>query len=292
MFKSKVLLACVLALLLGTAQVGNGAPPLNDDLTSAKTVGNVTNLAFDTTDATVDGPELCMRSQNIWYCYTATCTGAVTISLCGSSFDTRLAVYNGCSSIPTLEDMVRCNDDFCIRQSQVTFPVTAGNKYLIEVAGFNPNVFGEGIMNITCDGEANPPANDDWYNALPVGPVGDISNLAFDTTVATSDGPGVCMTTPNIWYCYTSIVPYICDVTVSLCGSEFDTMLAVYNGCETGPTLSNLIECNDDNSCGYQSEITFVAIPGNQYLIEVGGFNADETSGKGEINISSDNCLC
>ncbi|GAG37146.1 unnamed protein product, partial [marine sediment metagenome] len=240
--------------------VSNGAPPANDDIQNAKGVGNVTNLAFDTTEATIDGPELCGRSQNIWYCYTATCTGAATVSLCGSSFDTRLAIYNnGCSSTPTSDDMLRCNDDFCGRQSEVTFPVTAGNKYLIEVAGFNRNVFGAGVMNITCDGEANPPANDDWYNALPVGPVGDISNLAFDTTVATFDGPGICMNTPNIWYCFTATSPYICDVTVGLCGSEFDTMLAVYNGCETSPTSNNLIECNDD-ACSYQSEITFVAI--------------------------------
>ncbi len=232
-FKSKVLLVCVLALLLGTAQVGNGAPPLNDDLTSAKTVGNVTNLAFDTTDATIDGPELCMTSQNIWYCYTATCTGAATVSLCGSSFDTRLAIYNGCSSTPTSDNMLRCNDDseFCGFQSEVIFPVTAGNKYLIEVAGFNPNAFGEGVMTITCDGTVTPPSNDNWYLAHSVG---SISNLAFDTTVATFDGPGSCMTGPNIWYCYTA--PYACNVTVSLCGSEFDTMLAAYNGCSTNPT--------------------------------------------------------
>ena len=275
----------VLALLLGTAQVGNGAPPPNDDRQNAKAVGNVTNLAFDTTEATIDGPELCMRSQNIWYCYTATCTGAATVSLCGSSFDTRLAIYNGCSSIPTSDDMLRCNDDFCSMQSQVTFPVTAGNKYLIEVAGFNRYAFGEGVMNITCDGEAEPPANDHWFNALAL-PVGNISDLAFDTAVATFDGPGICMTTPNIWYCYTT--PYTCNVTVSLCGSEFDTMLAIYNGCETSPTLNNLIDCNDDSSCGYQSEITFAATAGSQYLIEVGGYNTNETSGQGKINISTD----
>ncbi len=283
-FKSKVLLVCVLAILLGNAQVSNGAPPANDDIQNAKGVGDVTDLAFDTTEATIDGPELCGRSQNIWYCYTATCTGAATVSLCGSSFDTRLAIYNnGCISTPTSDDMLRCNDDFCGRQSEVTFPVTVGNKYLIEVAGFNPNVFGEGVMNITCDGEANPPANDHWFNALPVG---DISDLAFDTTVATLDGPGICMTTPNIWYCYTAPALYTCNVTVSLCGSEFDTMLAIYNGCETNPTLNNLIECNDD-ACGYQSEITFIATPGGEYLIEVGGYNTDETSGQGKINISS-----
>ncbi|MCH7882783.1 MAG: hypothetical protein IIB69_14715, partial [Proteobacteria bacterium] len=283
-FKSKVLLVCVLALLLGTAQVSNGAPPPNDDRRNAKTVGNETEV-FDTTEATIDGPELCMKSRNIWYCYTATCTGAATVSLCGSSFDTRIAIYNnGCSSTPTLSNMVRCNDDFCGMQSEVTFPVTSGNKYLIEVAGFNRNAFGEGLMNITCDGEANPPSNDNWFNALPVG---NVTDWEFDTTVATFDGPGICMTTPNIWYCYTATSPYTCNVTVSLCFSGFDTMLAIYDGCAITPTLNNLIECNDD-ACGYKSEITFVATPGHQYLIEVGGYDTNETSGQGILNISSD----
>ncbi|MHC4244024.1 MAG: hypothetical protein ACYSU4_16590, partial [Planctomycetota bacterium] len=67
--------AIILALLLGIPQVGNGAPPANDDLQNAESVGNVTNLTFNTLEATIDGPELCMSGTNIWYCYTATCTG-------------------------------------------------------------------------------------------------------------------------------------------------------------------------------------------------------------------------
>jgi len=294
-FKSKVLLVCVLALLLGNVQVGNADPPANDNRESAKAVGNVTNLAFDTTEATIDGPEICMRSRNIWYCYAATCTGSATVSLCGSSYDTKLAIYDGCSSTPTLDNILRCNDDFCGMQSEATFPVTAGNKYLIEVAGFNTNAFGEGVMNITCDGMVIPPSNDNWYLAHSVG---NVSDLAFDTTIATFDGPGVCMISPNIWYCYTA--PHTCRITVSLCGSEFDTMLAVYNGCSS-PTLGNLIGCNDDNSCGYQSELALDVVAGNQYLIEVGGYETDEDSGQGVISIGceseppyellNDNCV-
>jgi len=281
-FKSKVLLVCVLALLLGNAQVGNGATPANDDRQNAKAVGNVTDMAFDTTGATIDGPELCVSSTNIWYCYTASCDGVATVSLCGSSFDTMLAVYDGCSSTPTSGNMLRCNDDFCDRQSEVVFPVTAGNKYLIEVGGFNSLEFGPGVLNITCDGMAAAPPNDKWFSPLLVG---NVSNLAFDTTYATFDGSGNCMTSPNIWYCYTA--PYTCNVTVSLCGSEFDTMLAIYNGCGTFPTLSNLIDCNDD-FCFRQSKITFAAVAGNQYLIEVGGYNTESETGQGVISISCD----
>ena len=92
----------VLVSLISIFHVAYGAPPANDDYQNAQTVGNVTSLSFDTTEATFDGPGECIvnSSRNIWFCYTASCTGCATISLCGSSYDTKLAVYDGCSSTP------------------------------------------------------------------------------------------------------------------------------------------------------------------------------------------------
>jgi len=273
----------VLVLLLGIAQIGNGAPPANDDRQNAKAIGNVTDEVFDTTEATVDGPEICSTGNNIWYCYTASCTGEATVSLCGSTFDTELAVYNNsCSSAPTLSNMLRCNNNFCGWQSEVAFPVTAGSKYLIEVGGYISYEFGTGVLNISCnDSPATSPSNDDWDNAYSVG---NVSNLEFDTTNATNDGPGDSIETPNIWYCYTA--PSTGEVTVSLCGSEYDTKLNIYDGCGIFPRWENRIDINDD-FCGRQSQITFDAIAGHRYLIEIGGFDDAEDVGPGILNIGS-----
>ena len=396
--------AIILALLLGIPQVGKSAPPANDDRQDAESVSNVTDLTFDTTEATYDGPEdpLCMSGNNIWYCYTATCSGAVTVSLCGSSFDTKLAVYYGCGSIPTSGDLLQCSDDLCGRQSEVTFDVYTGQQYLIEVGGYNILESGSGVLNITCDD--NPgyrPSNDDWFNAdwvsslhgldvdtthatldgpgdcvenpniwycytasstgevtitldgnwidvelaiyedynifptwdnrifcenirghqpqitfdaiagqdylieiagstdanfphfppTPIGVpnddcynaklIGNVTDLMFDTSNATYDGPGHCMTGPNIWYIYNATCTG--NATVSLCGSSYDTKLAVYNGGGCNPSFSKLIECNDD-SCGWQSEVTFDVVGGQKYLIEVGGFG--DNTGEGLISIS------
>ena len=393
----------IMALLLGIPQSSKGAPPANDDIQNAESVGDVTNLSFDTTEATTDGTEACMSGANIWYCYTASCTGTATVSLCGSTFDTKLAVYYyGCGSTPTSGGLLQCSDDFCGRQSQVAFPVTAGHSYLIEVGGYNILEFGSGVLNISCDD--NPvytPSNDDWFNAdwvsslhgldvdtthatldgpgdcvenpniwycytasstgevtitldgnwidvelaiyedynifptwdnrifcenirghqpqitfdaiagqdylieiagstdanfphfppTPIGVpnddcynaklIGNVTDLTFDTSNATYDGPGHCMTSPNIWYIYTATCTG--EATVSLCGSSYDTKLAVYNGSGCNPSLSRLIECNDD-SCGWQSEVTFDVVVGQQYLIEVGGFG--DNTGEGLISIS------
>ena len=53
-----MLLVCILTLMLGTAHLAmgvTGTPPINDDCANAKWLPDVSNLAFDTTDATFDG---------------------------------------------------------------------------------------------------------------------------------------------------------------------------------------------------------------------------------------------
>ncbi|MHC4498511.1 MAG: hypothetical protein ACYS21_05290, partial [Planctomycetota bacterium] len=124
--------------------------PANDDCANAEAVGDVVDKPFDTMCATFDGDGHCMTGPNIWYCYTATCTGYVTVSLCGSGYDTRLAVYNGCACYPTLGNMIDCNDNFCGLESQMTFWAVDGNDYLIEVGGLADNT-GLGLLSISCE---------------------------------------------------------------------------------------------------------------------------------------------
>jgi hypothetical protein len=176
--------------------------------------------------------------------------------------------------------LIGCNDDFGnTYQSEITFAVTAGNQYLIEIGGYASET-GEGLLSVSCEGVQPPPSSsDDCEDAQPLG---DVKDQPFDTTDATFDGPGFCMISPNIWYCYTAACTG--DVTVSLAGSSYDTMLAVYEGCECYPALDDLVGCNDDAGHTYQSELTFAATAGSRYLIEIGGY-ASET-GEGLLNIS------
>ena len=287
--QSKSALACVLILLLGAANVALGVgikptvlKPSNDDCDEAKPVSDITDMAFNTTHATFDGPGHYINSPNIWYCYTATCNGCATVTLAGSSFDTKLAAYDGCGCYPSLEDLIKSNDDFSGQQSQITFPVKAGSRYLIEVGGFNPSVKGQGIISISCDGQSAQPTNDDCSDATQVG---NVTEQPFDTTCATFDGPGLFFSSPNLWYRYTA--GGTGEVTVSLIGSEYDTALVVYDGGGCYPKQEDIVERNDDFGSFLQSQITFQATAGNDYLIEVMGYNSDET-GEGVITISSE----
>ena len=278
-FSSNLVLVCGLVLLLGTANVASGAAPPNDDCGDAKAVSDVTNQSFDTTEATQDGPGHYINSPNIWYCYTATCTGCATISLAGSTFDTKLAVYDGCGCYPGAGDLIKSNDDASGQQSEVTLAVVAGNQYLIEIGGFNPSVTGEGILNISCDELTTGPTND---NCIKPREIGNVTNLPFSTVCATFDGPGHFFTSPNLWYLYTA--PSTGEVTVSLLDSEFDTALVIYDTASCYPKLDDIIERNDDFGGFLQSQITFDVVANRQYLFEVLGYNSDE-AGEGVLNV-------
>ncbi|MFH1747343.1 MAG: GEVED domain-containing protein [Planctomycetota bacterium] len=143
----------------GTNCATTSCPPGNDDCADALPICNVDALPWNTTLATHDGDGTCMTSKNIWYCYTATCTTDVLISLCGSSFDTKLAVYNSCdcgTGLPARQ--IVCNDDSgpgCPGlQSSALVSMVAGNDYLIEVGGYSSNS-GSGILTISMFGDFN-----------------------------------------------------------------------------------------------------------------------------------------
>jgi hypothetical protein len=128
-------------------------PPANDDCEDAAIIGDVQDLPFDTSYATFDGPGSCQTSRNVWYLYEAPCTGNISVTLCGSSYDTKLAVYDGASCDLTEDDMLACNDDgLCddvfTLQSTVVVPMVEGQPYLIEVGGFFDNA-GEGMLSIS-----------------------------------------------------------------------------------------------------------------------------------------------
>jgi hypothetical protein len=131
----------------GNLQVTFGPPatPPNDNFANATTVGmgRFTAVTFAATTepgepTAVDagcGPTLGTIGKTVWYRFTATANGTMTMNTVGSDFDTVLAVYTG----PAVNSLVRvaCDDDSAGEQSQLTMPVVAGTTYHVQVGGFN-----------------------------------------------------------------------------------------------------------------------------------------------------------
>lgn len=323
-------------------------PPENDDCADALPITNGVTF-FDNYNATDDGPrepEACgddapVRSKprgggcpggfrtlgsDIWFCYTATCDGIVRVALCGSDFDTAVAVYEGCVC-PKGASAIACNDDSeeCFDfdpkdpkkpvarggdtslQSFLTFEATKGQQYLIRVGGYDCEQ-GSGRIEIDCQ---PGPDNDDCSNAIPLSENG---TYFFCNLNATNDGPlepmacgddkpivnkpvrgGGCadgifrVLGSDIWYCYTASCTG--NVSIALCGSDYDTSIAIYNGCVC-PTEASAIACNDDDDfcaqqmprgASLQSYIRFPVTQGQQYLIRIGGYDCEQGCGQFEL---------
>jgi lysyl endopeptidase len=148
---------------LGTAPmtlntITQGPPPPSNDNCANATVVSAGTHSFNTTGATTDGPNEPSCTVNgysqigadIWYLYGAFCTGNLTVSLCGTSYNAKMAIYPGSGSCPSASGaLLACNDDSCGTAPQITVPVTFGNLYRIRIGGFN-GVTGAGTMVITC----------------------------------------------------------------------------------------------------------------------------------------------
>lgn len=77
--------------------------------------------------------------STVWFAWTAPSSGRVWMSMLGSSFDTRLAVYTG-ASVSALS-AVALNDDYrypSIKASALAFEAVAGSIYRICIDGYRP----------------------------------------------------------------------------------------------------------------------------------------------------------
>ena len=144
-------------------------PPVNDECANAIPIGDGAT-PFDTTDATTSvSPPVTMTSDpcvpggttetvtislDIFYRYTATCNGEVTVSTCQlANSPTVLAVYQTCANASPITANAYC--DFCdLFTSRLTFNAVAGTDYLIRL-GSAFDLFIQGTLVITC--EPTPP---------------------------------------------------------------------------------------------------------------------------------------
>jgi len=249
-------------------------PPPNDECLGAIPIPNGTSGPFSTGGSTTSSPVWpCGAGANdVWFTYTATCTGTALFSLCSgvpATFDTTLQVFDGsCGSLTPL----LCNDDRCGLTSQGHLSVTSGTTYFIRVGGWE-GATGSFTITVSCWAPAPAsPVNDECSGAIAlVDGVNDAPHsggLGFNNFFATTSspawpcGPGV----NDTWYTYTATCTG--NATFSSCfgTSTVDTTLEVFSG--SCASLTSLA-CND-NFCGGASQVTVPVTSGTTYKVRVG----------------------
>jgi hypothetical protein len=289
--RTRRLLPAVSALALvlsGVAAAPALAAPPNDlcsnaQLITVAAINTPQTITGTNVGATSDIGQTCAIGDDldVWYQLTAVVAGTYTFDTIGSLLDdTSLAAYDACGG-----SLLACNDDIStgdgIFWSRVTVPLTVGQSIVIRVSGYD-NASGAFNLNLIA---TVPPGNDGCLQAetILVNQVKTGNTLGAGTDFALDDAS--CGTNvgagggKDVFYAFTPTSSG--SYKVSLCGSAFDTVLAVLTDC-TGSAAS-ILACNDDAatcaSSGLNSEIAAVTLSaGTTYLIRVAGYD-DGTGG-------------
>ncbi|MEX2238620.1 MAG: serine/threonine-protein kinase [Dehalococcoidia bacterium] len=254
--------------------------------------------------------------STVWYEYEADATEEVTVSTAGSDYDTRVAVF--ADRDDELEE-VACDDDSGGNpsfSSLASFHTAEGETYFIFVAGEGEGgglllaVSGEagGFETPTGTSEEETPTETETPEETETpGPVGprppndesdaptNIATLPFttdlDTTGATTSDTDPIVSTcgfgqnsHSVWYLIDQQAdPVTIPTTISTAGSDYDTVVAVYDFTDGFVQL----DCNDDVVLGDPSSlVSFTAENGRRYLVEIMAYG--DSGAGGNLHLSMD----
>ncbi len=213
------------------------------------------------------------QGNDAWFTFTPACSGQITIDTIGSTFDTVLTIHDAKPEVFATHT-IGCSDDIVNGsnlQSRITIDVVGGQQYWARVAGYNAAAQGDATINIS----SVFAANDECVNARTVGEGTTLGSncAATNSLYATFSCSGFTRTFhKDVWFSFVPSVGGTFDITT--CGSDFDTLLAVYNTCPTQGTSP--IACNDDQVppiCeNLRSGVTISASQGQQMFLRLGGY--------------------
>jgi hypothetical protein len=242
---------------------------------------------FDAHCANGNGGRFCdaaAGAPGYWFRYMAMCAGDVDVSICDPDAPSgaRLSVYAGsCDSLTCLDSIELSNMSVCPAETgALSFSTEAFETYYIcytPPPGGTPR---RGRLNI----QPVRPPGDLCADAIPIGD----GTYTGSTECAVPDGVTGCgfsEMSPSVWYRWTATCN--AQLTVDTCGSDYDTVLALFRG-SCGDMQH--IACNDDGApCGppffRQSRVSIPVLAGETYLIRVGGFTTSR--GNYVLNVQS-----
>ena len=249
-----------------------GPLPPNDDFASATELASEDDvLATGTNDGAsveIGEPSVSVATnarQTVWYRWTATKRGSLTIRAEGAPAPS-LAAFTG-TQVAGLTRVSNQAQDYSGGLEQIRVRVEAGVEYRIMVSSRSGET---GTFNLSL--EVIPrPLNDDFADAqLLTG----LSADAAGTNLGATQEPGEPIheenyRDPSVWFTWTA--PATVGVTLDTAGSTFDTVVAVYTGDSVG-ALTRVPSTPARNTTRVKRR--FRAVAGVTYRIAVDGAGA------------------
>eukprot|EP00958_Prasinococcus_capsulatus_P027326 scaffold5384_cov242-Prasinococcus_capsulatus_cf.AAC.4 len=213
---------------------------------------------FDTLDYECDD-DYCL-APDVAYSFTLQESGPVTISTCGSSFNTFLRLFTDAGGFTYGEEISSCDDcGGCDGMAELELSSLPPGDYLVVVDGSGGEC-GDYQLQITCGDSPDPPVN--YIDALICGGSPALgSTCGYSDTLDPQDYDcnGDWCTAPDVAYSFT--LQESTPVTISTCGSSFDTFLHLYTD-GGGFTYGELISsCDDCGGCGLMAVLELSSLP-------------------------------
>ena len=244
--------------------------PFNDDFSSrARLAGSVVSVRSCNIGATAEAADPAVAGlsteASLWFEWTASSNGSVTVDTAGSTYDTLLGVYTGATQASL--SLVASNDNSSGVTSRLSFSAVAGTSYRILVGS---KTGGSGLLLMSL---GSVPAHDNFSSARVLT---GLSPLAEDTNSIASREPNEpsiagLSTGKSLWYRWTA--PATRSYEFAAFTSAFKPLLAVY----TGSSLTSLTELASFSSDTASPSLRFNATEGQTYLLCVNSQSSDSS---------------
>ena len=241
------------------------------------------------------------EAPDLVYRWRPSTTGEYTIDTNGSAFDTIVAIFDNCSEIAS---ELACDDDSGdSTRSEITLTANANQTYYIVVSGYFSTASGATVVHISTDSSITPDCtttNDCASGSIcvagqcevaPNDGFCDAAETAFTNIESTGTTVGADnLAQPSCGFSSSESPDAIFSwrptrdgaYTLSTSGSDFDTVVAVYDACNEAATD---VACNDDGGDGSTSEAEFSATAFNTYYVVVTGYKTAQ-EGNYVLNIT------
>jgi hypothetical protein len=269
------------------------AVPLNDTCAGAANVG-VGAVTGTTQGSTADAPP-CFGENggDVYYSFLVNCPGLYSVDLSESTemTDTIVTVYSGCPS--SGGTLIACDNDSGLGQhAYATFLAPSSQFFTIRVAAPTVADRGQFTMRIRAVYSAGDIDSCQQAAQVQTGVAEPFTTcVATPSPVNTQSGCTFGLNNtigPDVWYLWNAPEQSV-TATASLCGSDFDTVMLVYEA--TCPIIAGpLMGCND-NACGDDAVVTWTTQPNALYAIRIGGAAATpfliNARGSGELLVTA-----
>ncbi len=216
-------------------------------------------------------------APEVWYQFTLGGTTDVSISLCGSDFDTYLWLLDAYGNLVMSDDDSGCGGN----TSEIAQTLASGTYYVVaEGSGYYT---GSMVMNLSTYGGGITSEGSGMYNAVQAGTFS--GSGSYTDTRSNADaclGNNIGQASNDIYYQFTLTGSSV--VTLSHCGSGIDTYMHLLDASGT------VITTNDDGpnpGCpGTQSYLQLTLAAGTYYVVSegYGSYTGDIVT---SINVSS-----